>query len=127
MHRRMWFKSQKWWGPLGDQLRWINPAYWVVRYVHLLIASVPTSIVCIALWISVLAAIHARYFDPSQSIAGHLSAAAEAFVGASGFGSVAGSTPSDLLLLVTTSIAVVGGVLHFGIILSHLYSLLARK
>ena len=127
LHRRMWFKSQKWWGPFGDQLRWINPAYWVVRYVHFLIDSVPKSIACIALWVLLLAALHSHHFTPTQSFAAHLAAATEAFFSPTSFEIPEGATPSDLQVLATTSIAVVGGILHFGILLSHLYSLLVRK
>jgi len=133
LHRRMWFKNQRWWGPLGDGLRWLNPAYWAVRYVHFLVDSVPRFLLCITIWVLLLAFLRARYLGldietlGSATYSAHVADSLAAFFGVNAPVVGSAEVPSSALYLLMTGVATVGGALHFGILISHLYALLSRR
>ncbi len=133
LHRLMWFKERKFWGPFGDRLRWFNPAYWAVRYVHFLVDSIPRFLLCIAAWIAVVAILRTIYINgvlgPWQEhpMLGHLTEAVAAFLGANLPGWTGGDPPGNVLYFILAVAATAGGVLHFGIFVSHLYALVSRR
>lgn len=49
IHRRLWFKKK--FGYWGDQLRFINPIYWVASYIHGLLKSIPVFLLALIFWI----------------------------------------------------------------------------
>ena len=133
LHRRMWFKGQRWWGALGDQLRWLNPAYWAVRYAHFLVDSVPRFLLCIMLWVLLLALLRGTYLSfavqltEPPTFAANFADSLSAFLGGNAPSHEANKVPSHPLYVTMVAIATIGGVLHFGILLSHLYALVSRR
>ena len=132
LHCRMWFKSQRWWGPLGDRLRFVNPAYWLVRYVQVLLGSVPRFVGFIVLWIGLLSVLHAVREQASRVAGGevdgpfsHITEAIASFVGVNKPSPE--MVPGDALYLFLTLLSVVWGAMHFGILVSHLYSVTSRR
>jgi hypothetical protein len=49
IHRRLWFKKRMW--ILGDELRWLNPFYWLACYIHGLLKSIPVFVMALVLWV----------------------------------------------------------------------------
>ena len=107
LHRRIWFRRNK-------RLAPIYPFRW---YVEFLLGSVPRFIGAIVAWVLGLTLCY--YATSSASLMGALKAAFISFV------AIQPSDPDPNFAV--TVLAMLSGVTHLGIFISHLYSLIARK
>jgi hypothetical protein len=108
LHRRLWFRGHKF---------WLTPIYPFRWYVEFLLGSIPRLVSAIGLWILLLALLYVWTSNCRFSTALH--AAFISFVAIQ----PDGNDPNK----VVTALAMLSGVTHLGIFISHLYSLVARK
>jgi len=69
LHRRLWFKEKM--SMLGDELRWLNPFYWVASYVHFLLKSTSLFVLALVLWVCGLSILFTLTSPVSQSATLH--------------------------------------------------------
>ncbi len=121
LHRHLWFRKHAWWGWL------IYPARW---YVDFLLSSVLRFVLAILFWIVVFSFLFALFPHLDQPIA--LSApmhglmdAVTAFFGLQPVHDL-NELKGEGFVLVNIS-AILAGFIHLGILISHLYSIIARR
>jgi len=66
LHRRLWSKKTMW--IFGNELRWLNPIYWVAGYFHILLRSMSCFLLIILLWIGGLSFLF-TYTSPAKQSA----------------------------------------------------------
>lgn len=65
VHRRLWAKRDM--KVFGDQLRWLNPVYWVAAYTDGLLRSIPAFVVILFLWVAGLGLLFGTYSPEGES------------------------------------------------------------
>jgi hypothetical protein len=115
----MWFL--KTFGRFGDRIRWFNPAYIVAWYVEFLLRSIPGFLLAIVVWILGLSVLYGTTTRPAPTLS---SAVENAFVS---FFSM--QPPNDMtgISFGFVVLAILGGVLHVGVLISHLYAIVSRR
>ena len=142
VHRRLWFNRV--FKAFGDELRWLNPFYWVAAYTHGLLRSIPSFIGLLLIWVIGLGllfgAVHPNEAAPNRarmgfenaitsffSVGGPLQEEPAPAPGASGQPTPkppAEWSPSYAGLI---CLSIVAGFFHLGIFISHVYSIASRK
>jgi hypothetical protein len=160
VHRRLWFKRV--FEPrilgvrfpllLGDELRWLNPFYWVATYTHGLLRSVPAFCVILILWISGLSLLFGS-FNPTPkssnrwamgfqdaltsffSVGGPIHEKAEPHPPLAPSADIpqrldaihAKLEDEGTVYTALVCLSIVGGFFHLGIFISHVYTIASRK
>jgi hypothetical protein len=121
LHRLTWFAKR--FGNVGSQFRWLNPVYMIAWYVEFLLKSVPGFLSAIAAWLFGLTFLYAtttfqRRFDWNFAFQNALVS----------FFSI--QPPGDTSIhfnFFVVALAILGGVLHIGVLISHLYTIVSRR
>jgi hypothetical protein len=116
LHRRMWFRRH--FGEFGDSLRWLNPFYVVSWYVEFLLRSLPGFLVAISVWLSALTVLFTMCGNAPGWRMGFYYALVSFF---------AMQPPIEGVKGPIVVFAILGGVLHVGVLISHLYSIVSRR
>jgi len=123
IHDTLWMRARPW-----RYLFW--PA---VRYVELLLRSIPAFTMVLACWLVVLGLLFA-WVEPSvaqwglERLGGGLESAVTAFFSV-GLPIQHGTPPTSLTIpqVIVRGIAIISGFLHLGIFISHLYVVVSRR
>lgn len=123
LHRKMWFRRPR--------NRWARPFQLVAWYIEFLLASLPRFLAAICVWIVGLAllfwltgthpagvATSTLYMDAKISLLG----AWESFFGIQAPPNELGTFNNGVIL-----VAIIGGFVHLGVFISHLYSVVSRR
>lgn len=151
LHRRLWFKKRMW--AVGDELRWLNPFYWVTCYMHGLLRSFPVFLLALLMWIGGLSVLYtvAGKAD-SKPVQGFEDAVSSFFsVGSPVHHEATNAVPTNAPNLENVHgmvrqiladseerkqsfgyvaiicLAIIAGFIHVGVFISHLYSIVSRK
>lgn len=116
LHRLLWFRRV--FGEFGYTLRWMNPAYLVAWYVELLLRSMPGFLVAIVIWIASLALMHTTRLGGSRGWETAFKSATISFFS---------MQPLDEVVNSIVILGILGGVLHLGVLISHLYAIVSRR
>jgi hypothetical protein len=153
IQRRLWFKKHL--RLFGDQLRWFNPFYWIVCYIHGLLKSIPVFVLAIIVWVAGLSILYTST-SPDKSLnscAGFYRGVEDAVTSFFSLGGPIRENNLDQInnrltrleantaeihtkinvvkypagYVAVICLAIVAGFLHLGIFISNLYSSVTRK
>ena len=105
-----------------------DPTYWIAWYINLLLKSIWIYLIAVALWVVGLGFLFKwSYPNKLTSIPQGISTAIIMFTGGTVHGLNEHGTSGNSRFIVVACLAVLSGLAHFGILLSHIYSRISRK
>lgn len=120
LYRRMWFHKHRWWTPF-------HPVAW---YVEFLLGSMPRFIGAIFLWVAGLSVLYSvtTETDSQTTSKVYLEIVNVVYKSIASFFAVQ-PPPETMgtLNFYVVALAIIGGFVHLGIFISHLYSVVSRK